>query len=288
MSFVRPDPHQPHRVAPRLASTVQLALAAVALIVIGAGVSTAGPKRARLSSDLDALLKSGSNGSVDVIISGTPERVAVIAQRHNLRLKKALTSGAVFEVSRQTLDAMSNDVELEALSSDADVHSSSDITAEFTGAEAAWSGGVAALGAVTGKGVGVAIIDSGIANHPALAGKVVVNVDFTSPRGNGVDGYGHGTHVAGIVAAQAANQATRNPEGAQGMAPGAHLINLRVLDANGNGKASDVIEAVDWAIANQQKYSIRVLNMSLGSAPTQAVADDPLCQAVERAARAGP
>ncbi len=115
----------------------------------------------------------------------------------------------------------------------------------------------------------------------------MVNVDFTSPRGNGADGYGHGTHVAGIVAARSARQAKKNPEGAQGMAPGAHLINLRVLDANGSGKASDVIEAIDWAIKNKKKYSIRVVNMSLGSAPTQSVADDPLCKAVERAARAG-
>ena len=287
MSFVRNDPNNPRRVSSRLASLVQTTMVAAALIVVGAGVSAAGPKRARLSSDLDTLLKSGANASVDVIVSGSPERVAVIAQRHHLRVKKALTSGAVFEVSRQTLDAMSSDSELDALSSDADVHSSSDITTEFTGAEAAWSGSVAALGAVNGAGIGVAIIDSGIANHPALAGRVAVNVDFTSPRGNGWDGYGHGTHVAGIVAAQSAKQAKKNPEGAQGMAPGAHLINLRVLDSNGSGKASDVIEAVDWAIKNKRKYSIRVLNMSLGSAPTQKVADDPLCQAVERAARAG-
>ncbi len=80
---------------------------------------------------------------------------------------------------------MAGDEELDALSSDADVSSSSEITTAFTGAEAAWSGEVTALGAVDGEGIGVAIIDSGIANHPALAGRVVANVDFTDPRGNG-------------------------------------------------------------------------------------------------------
>ena len=71
------------------------------------------------------------------------------------------------------------------------------------------------------------------------------------------------------------------------MAPGAHLLNLKVLGADGSGKASDVIEAIDWAIANKSQYAIRVLNLSLGMAPTQSYRDDPLCQAVERAARAG-
>ena len=283
MNFVRTAHRHPHSFAFRLASLGRTALVAATAIVVGAGVSAAGPKRARLSADLDAMLKSGASQSVDVIVSGTPERIARIARRHGLQVKKALTSGAVFAVSSQTLDALSKDEELESLSSDADVRSSSEITTELTGAEAAWSGEVAALGAVDGAGVGVAILDSGISNHPALAGRVVVNVDFTNSKGTGADSYGHGTHVAGIVAAQSA----KNPEGAQGMAPGAHLINLRVLDATGAGKASDVIEAIDWAIANKEKFAIRVLNLSLGSAPLQSVADDPLCQAVERAVRAG-
>lgn len=66
------------------------------------------------------------------------------------------------------------------------------------------------------------------------------------------------------------------------MAPGAHLLNLKVLGADGSGQASDVIEAIDWAIENRQRYAIRVLNLSLGAAPTQSYRDDPLCQAVER------
>ena len=104
------------------------------------------------------------------------------------------------------------------------------------------------LGAVSGTGVGVAIIDSGISPHSALAGKVVVSVDFTRNRnrGRGLDGYGHGTHVAGIVAGAALDQ--KRKEGAAGMAPGAHLVNLRVLDDTGTGLVADVVEAIDWAI----------------------------------------
>ena len=71
------------------------------------------------------------------------------------------------------------------------------------------------------------------------------------------------------------------------MAPGAHLLNLKVLKGDGTGKVSDVLEAIDWAVDNREEYGIRVLNLSLGMAPTQSYRDDPLCQAVERAARAG-
>ena len=120
------------------------------------------------------------------------------------------------------------------------------VTTETTGAEAAWSGLIPELGATSGRGVGVAIIDSGIASHPALAGRVVVNLDFTDERGRGGDGYGHGTHIAGIVAARSDRNGVEGAE--TGMAPGAHLLNLKVLGADGTGKVSDVIEAIDWAI----------------------------------------
>ena len=71
------------------------------------------------------------------------------------------------------------------------------------------------------------------------------------------------------------------------MAPAAHLINLKVLDSNGLGTAADVTEAIDFAIAFRNELGIRVLNLSLGAAPTQSYKDDPMCLAVERAVKAG-
>src|SRR5688500_20121063 len=71
------------------------------------------------------------------------------------------------------------------------------------------------------------------------------------------------------------------------MAPAAHLISLNVLDSNGLGRADAVIAAIDFAIEYRKQFGIRVLNLSLGAAPTQSYKDDPICLAVERAVKAG-
>lgn len=196
-----------------------------------------------------------------------------------------MESGAVFSVSRQTLDALSQDEELETLSGNAIVRSHMALTTKVTGADAAWAGAVQALGKVNGSGIGVAVIDSGIADHPALANRVIFSADFTNEKSNGADRYGHGTHIAGIIAARGFQNTAEGA--ASGMAPAAHLINLKVLDANGTGYAADVVEAIDFAIKYRKTFGIRVLNISLGSAPTQSYKDDPVCKAVERAVKAG-
>ena len=263
-------------------STVVVAVASLAM----AADAAAGRRHARLSSDLQAHLSSGS-GAVDVIISGSREKIARIAQRHGLSAARTLESGAIFRVSRQALDRLSQDVEVDALSGNARVHSHGVLTTDVTGADAAWAGEIRSLGPVNGRGIGVAVIDSGIAgDHPALANRVIANVDFTDPQGRGYDEYGHGTHVAGIIAAR--SYRTPPVAGADsGMAPAAHLINLKVLDSHGDGYAADVIEAIDFAVRYRREFNIRVINLSLGAAPTQSYKDDPICLAVERAAKAG-
>ena len=132
--------------------------------------------------------------------------------------------------------------------------------------------------------------------------RIVVSVDFTgssgasgqavgragcgsagtAARGRAGDDNGHGTHVAGIIAAAGVNA----KDTTSGVAPGAHIINLKVLGADGSGYASDVADAIDWAIENRDRYKIKVINLSLGGPVLQRCADDPVCQAVERAYRA--
>ncbi len=144
-----------------------------------------------------------------------------------------------------------------------------------------------------GSGVGVAVLDSGIdIDRPDLTerytGKrrVVLNVDFTGGGTTTDDPYGHGTHVAGIVAGNgaASRQVGRDYSG---IAPAASLINLRVLDRYGRGSVSRVIAAIDYAITMRPLYNIKVLNLSLSAPPVESYVDDPLCRAVQRAANAG-
>ena len=133
-----------------------------------------------------------------------------------------------------------------------------------------------------GAGVGVAVVDSGIAPLPAFGTRITAFYDFTDgaflqtpPH----DEYGHGTHVAGLIAANDPNY--------MGVASQSRLIGLKVLDGNGKGRTSDVIRALEFAVANRVALGIDIINLSLGHAVLSPVADDPLVQAVEAAVRAG-
>ena len=134
---------------------------------------------------------------------------------------------------------------------------------------------IAAGYGLTGAGIGVAILDSGISNHPDLASRVVYRQSFVASKN--LDDYGHGTHVAGIVAG---NGASSN-SGVSGIAPGVKLVDLRVLDANGMSSDSVIIAAIDRAIQLREQYNIRVINLSVGRPIYESYANDPLVQAVK-------
>ncbi len=141
-----------------------------------------------------------------------------------------------------------------------------------------------------GAGVGVAVIDSGVSNNEDLksggATRIVYNESFIS--GGTDDHYGHGEHVAGIIAGNGSRSTGQQYAVTfRGVAPNAQVINLRVLDQNGNGTDSAVISAIGRAIQLKTKYNIRIINLSLGRPVYENYRLDPLCQAVEQAWRAG-
>ena len=128
----------------------------------------------------------------------------------------------------------------------------------------------------TGQGVNVAIIDSGVdATHPDLVGRVVAQHCFSQAscpphsRDEGdsaLDENGHGTHIAGIIAGRGAT-------GPQGIAPGAGIVGVRVLDAQGAGWTSDVVAALDWIVINQWQYAVKIINLSLGGGQYAGICD---------------
>ena len=140
-----------------------------------------------------------------------------------------------------------------------------------------------------GSGVGVAIIDSGVtAWHDDLAddaGAMRVDrfVDFVGGAATAYDDYGHGTHVAGIIAGNGFDSGGARA----GIAPGARLIVLKALDATGRGHISDVIAALDYAVAQRQALNIRVINLSVAAGVYESYNADPLTLAAQSAVRAG-
>jgi len=242
-----------------------------------------GSHRARLSADLADHLSAGSQ-AIRVIVHGERSEMDALAARYNLTIARYLKSGAVFLVNAGQLEALRQDDTQDHLSGDVRLQSSVDpLMAESIGADQVWAG-LDNLPRLTGAGVSVAVIDSGIdTRHAALRRRVLVTRDFTG--GDGMDRFGHGTHVAGIIAGQIGKTADTRDQ--RGIAPGAYLLNLRVLGDDGSGVASDVIEAIDWTIEHRREYNVRIINLSLGAPVMQPYRDDPLCEAVERAVRAG-
>ncbi|MFI6070319.1 S8 family serine peptidase [Actinoplanes sp. NPDC051343] len=147
---------------------------------------------------------------------------------------------------------------------------------------------------LTGAGIGVALIDSGVAPVTGLnqPGKVINGPDLSfesqTPGLADIDTYGHGTHMAGIIAGSDPATSTGTP-GFQGVAPGAHLISLKVAAADGASDVSQVIAGIDWVVShrNDPGLNIRVLNLSFGTDSSQDEKLDPLSYAVEAAWRNG-
>ena len=131
------------------------------------------------------------------------------------------------------------------------------------------------------------MIDSGLEMSSEFTGRVKAFYDFTNGGIVAVDpydDYGHGTHVAGMIGGSGA--LSTNDE-YRGLAPKVKFVVLKVLDKNGAGYTSDVIRAVDFAVANRAALGIHIINLSLGHPIYEPASTDPLVQAVERASRAG-
>ena len=167
---------------------------------------------------------------------------------------------------------------------------------------------VGSVPSLDGSGVAIAVLDSGImSTHNAFVGpngtsRVVARTDLTpnaaqdwttgvdtslvglnGGTGSFQDPYGHGTIVASVAAGVGASS---GPD-AGGIAPGASLVDVRVLDSTGTSDLATAISGIDWVLAHAKDYGIRVLNVSLGADSTDSYLDDPFCRAVRTAVASG-
>ena len=132
-------------------------------------------------------------------------------------------------------------------------------------------------GYYTGSGVTVAVLDTGVSQAPDLGDRVLARVDLT-PEQDGFDRYGHGTHMAGIIAGDGSASAGEW----KGVAPEANLVSVKVAGADGSTDVSMVIAGLQWVLENKNRYGIRVLNLAFGTDSRQSYRLDPLNYAVEQ------
>jgi serine protease AprX len=275
-----------------------LHLAALALAL---GLAAARPSFAQdpatPEQKLDAVLRYWAErpiGSARVIVEfkgATPDVRAIT--RRNGRFFRSLPGqrGVVAEIDSASLTSLAADPLVARVSIDRPVFPTLARTAATVAATLARND----FG-VDGRGVGIALIDSGIAGyHPDLylggdpdrTFDRIAHFQDLTPGGLGGSGpsdeFGHGTHVAGIILGSGIASEGRRT----GIAPGAHLVVLKVLDAGGQGFVSTVIDAIDRAIAMKDSFNIRVINLSIAAGVFESHRDDPLTRAACRAVAAG-
>ena len=246
----------------------------------------------KIANDID---RRRPNDRIDVIVQFRVTPTAAHYQRMTARgavVKTRLHSikAAAFTLPVSALTKLEKDPDVLYVSPDRPVSLSNSYESFASAVEA----DVAAQQyGLDGTGVGIAVIDSGIADHidfhTAGGSRVLHSESFIPGVTSAVDAYGHGTHVSGILGGNGTASGTGTGYAQQivGVASNVNIINLRVLDQNGAGTDSQVIAAIQRAIQLQAQYNIRVINLSLGRPVFESYTLDPLCQAVEQAWAAG-
>jgi serine protease AprX len=254
---------------------------------------------AKIDPSVTTVLEAtGGNEAVPVLVYTQPDAAAVVDQSVPLGVETTDLAGFDAVAAYLTPD------EIQTLAGDASVNlivadnpvfgfdyaSSLDITNLAIGLDKV---AAPAAGGPAGRGVGVAVLDSGVATTSDLANSRIVGwKDFVNKQKLPYDDAGHGTFVAGLIAGDGTASLPLDQGGTatmqfRGAAPAANIIGVKVLDSTGQGRASAVMAGVLWAVAHKNDYNIRVLNLSIGSNPVSPADFDPIAQAAEFAWKNG-
>jgi serine protease AprX len=274
------------------------ALVAFALPLAATQAAQAAPSA---SARLSAAAKKTPNRKVTAIVqfkAKVPARKArAIVRAHHGRVTDSLPAigGLAVKLTAREARALRSVKQVANVTLNARVHSTAvdagPLGTNFpktVGADKAWAAGF------TGKGVGVAVIDSGInGDHPDFKNadgssrvtNVIANPGATRPG----DEVGHGTHVAGIIAGNSSNRAATDPlRGTHtGIAPEADLVAIKTADDLGDSTVLDVINALQFVVEHKDELNIQVVNLSVSSDTPDSYLLDPLDAAVEFAWHAG-
>ncbi|MBE2319469.1 S8 family peptidase [Solirubrobacter sp. CPCC 204708] len=285
-----------HRWRSRLTVAV---VAAVAPFAVGITVANAAPSaQARLAT---AASKT-PNKTVEAIVQFNPtfaEKAATkLVKAHGGKVtgKVPFIHGLVVKLPAKQAKVLAKDAKVVGLTLNTRVRSTglnaNQLATSYpktTRADKLWARGI------TGAGIGVGVIDTGIAGDQPdfkdAAGntRIVANVITSPGAATPGDGLGHGTHVAGIIAGDSSHRPANDPFKGKyvGMAPGANLIAIKASDDAGNSTVLDVINGIAFAVDHKAQFNLRVLNLSLASDTPQSYKTDPLDAAVEYAWQKG-
>jgi|KBSSwiStaDraftv2_1062776.scaffolds.fasta_scaffold82433_2 serine protease AprX len=285
MSVARLMPMRKSSLLSTLAITAYLVATAGGPVSAQLGLLNAPPKldspsqrRATVAGHSRVIVRASTSGAVDLL----PSVVHMFGGAVGRSLP--IIDSIVVDLPNGALAALAGHVLVSRISLDRPVAGVMERTGATIGATAVRQ----ELG-YDGTGIGVAVIDSGTASHDDLldpaTGETRVDafVDFVNGRQDLYDDYGHGTHVAGIVAGNGFDSGGART----GIAPAAHIVSLKTLDADGRGRVSDVIAALDYAVHHRNALNIRVINMSIASAVYESYETDPLTVAARKAVNAG-
>ena len=255
----------------------RLAATGAALAAITASVITGVPAASADSSETVIVTASGLLSPV----------TAVLQVGGSIKTQFQLINGVVASIptaEAAVLDALPGitvtpdaQVSLQDVPESTGPHAPSDAFRTQTGASQ-----LAAQGD-TGRGVTVAVVDTGIDQLPDFAGRLIGGVDLTGGGNPFQDSYGHGTFVAGLIAGDGASSNGQY----SGEAPGANLVSIKVAGANGLTDLGTIIQGLQWAANHQALYQIKVLNLSLGFQSSESTVIDPLDLAVSAVWNAG-
>lgn len=203
-------------------------------------------------------------------------------QKHHAKIKYKLDiiKAYALEISCKCVEKLAILPQVDFIADDATSTTLMDVARPAVGGDKAEQYGL------TGKEIGIAVLDTGVYPHADLAlnkNRIIAFKDFVNEKEFPYDDNGHGTHVAGT----AAGNGYMSKGQYQGMAPEANIIGVKVMDKNGSGNTSDIVAGMQWILENKHRYNIRIASLSLGSDPDLLEREDPLVKGVEALWNAG-
>ena len=289
----------------RSTRAVSLVLCLVAALVVAAPSAAQTPPKQvdadgdRVFDDLEARvapLSPSDKANVIVVMRNRalPARVEALSRATGLDVSRrfSIIDAVAGRVTKARLRTLARNPLVEHVERNQPIHAFNDTAQESFGVTAARSNAPSIEGNADGNvntysaaDLTAAVVDSGIdAAHQDLnEGKVIAFRDFVNNLSTPYDDHGHGTHVSGILAGEGDARADLKY---RGVAPGASLVGVKILDSAGNGTSAALISALQWIVANKATYGIEVVNLSLG-APGCSDGTDADSQALAAAHDAG-